>query len=164
MTGSLQLALDKVAEIRALLGTDDPELLHDVIEGQTDLFEIMDWLLDKLADEEGMEDAIAARVKSLGDRKGACQNRQQRLRDALLLCMRVSDQKSLRRPEATVSIAQRLPGLHSVDEGVLPYPFKRSETVVKIDRKAILDAIREGQSVPGVTLDNGGVALTVRRR
>lgn len=162
MSGSLKIELGRVAELRALLGTDDPELLHDVIEGQTDLFEIMDWLLGKLADEEELETAIASRSAVLGERKKACQNRQQRLRDALLYCMTASDQKSLRRPEATLTLTPRKPGVQAVDEAALPEEFWKVER--KVNRSAISDALKEGWIPPGVTLDNGGVALTVRRK
>jgi hypothetical protein len=162
MTGSFQLQLDKVAEIRALLGTDDPELLHDMVEAETDLFELMDWLLAKLADEDGMEEAIASRVKALGERKTACQNRQQRLRDALMLCMAASDQKSLRRPEATVTVTQRKADIQAIDESLLPEAYWKTER--KVSRSAISDALKDGEIPPGVTLDNGGLSLTVRRK
>ncbi|HYH64312.1 MAG TPA: siphovirus Gp157 family protein [Urbifossiella sp.] len=162
MSGNLHLELGKVADLRALLGTDDPDLLHDCIEGQTDLFEIMDWLLGKLADEECLEDAIAARVKALGERKAACVNRQDRLRSALLMCMDASGQKSLRRPEATVSVSQKGPGIAHVDESVLPDAYWKTER--KVSRSAITEALKAGTEVPGVTLGNGGVALTIRRK
>lgn len=162
MSGNLQLELGKVADIRALLGTDDPDLLHDVIEGQTDLFEIVDWLLGRLADEEGLEEAIAARVKALGERKAACGNRQDRLRSALLLCMGASGQKSLRRPEATLSVSMKGPGIAHVDESLLPDAYWKTER--KVSRSAISDALKAGVEVPGVMLSNGGIALSVRRR
>jgi hypothetical protein len=162
MTGNLKLALDQVAALRTLLGDTDPELLHDTIEGQTDLFEIMDWLLGKLGDEEGLESAVTERVKTLGERKAACVARQDRLRSALQMCLDVSGQKSLRRPEATLTLAARKPGIAHIDESLLPDRFW--ETTRRVNRKAIGEAMKDGEVVSGVTLDNGGVSLTVRRK
>jgi hypothetical protein len=162
MVGSLQFTLEKVAEIRALLGDADPELVHDTLEGQTEVFEIMDWLLAKLGDEEGLEEAISSRMKALGERKAACQNRQQRLRDALLACMTATGEKSLRRPEATITLGAKKQGIQSIDEAVLPEPFWK--TTRSVSRTAINEAITKGEPVPGVVLDNGGVSLAVRRK
>ncbi|HZZ77472.1 MAG TPA: siphovirus Gp157 family protein [Gemmataceae bacterium] len=162
MSGSLQFTLDKVAELRALLGDADPDLVHDTLEGQTDVFEIMDWLLAKLGDEEGMEEAISSRLKALGERKSACQNRQQRLRDALLACMTATGEKSLRRPEATVTMGNKKQGIQSIDETALPEVFFKVSRAVS--RSAINEAMAKGETVPGVMLDNGGVTLTVRRK
>jgi hypothetical protein len=162
MTGNLSFTLEKVAEIRALLGDADPELIHDVLEGQTDVFEIMDWLLGKLGDEEGMEEAIAGRVKVLTERKAACQGRQERLRSALHACMVAAGERSLRRPEATVTLSAKKPGIATIDEAELPERFWKVER--KVNRSEITTAIRDGEVVPGVLLDNGGETLTVRRR
>jgi len=41
------------------------------------------------------------------------------------------------------------------DEGAVPDAFKRAVTEVKIDRKAIADAIKAGQEVPGATAEYG---------
>lgn len=162
MTGSLQLTLQQVAAVREAVGEGDPELLHDCIEGQTDLFEVMDWLIGKLADEECLEAAISDRVKTLGERKSACVARQERIRSALQVCLDASGQKSLRRPEATLTIANRKPGIAHIDEAMLPEQFWKVEK--RVNRSAIGEALRDGGQVPGVTLDNGGVSLTVRRK
>ena len=162
MAGSLQFTLEKVAELRALLGDADPDLVHDTLEGQTDVFEVMDWLIAKLGDEEGMEEAIASRLKALGERKTACQNRQQRLRDALLACMTATGEKSMRRPEATITVGNKKQGIQSIDETVLPEAFWK--VTRSVSRTAINEAMAKGDTVPGVMLDNGGIVLTIRRK
>lgn len=162
MSGNMHFTLEKVAELRALLGDADPDLIHDTLEGQTDVFEIVDWLLGKLADEEAMQEAIASRIEALAVRKQACGGRIERLRQALLSCMLAVGEKSLRRPEATVSVASRKPGIQAIDETVLPDRFFKTER--KVNRADVGVALKDGEVVPGVTLDNGGISLTVRRK
>lgn len=162
MAGSLQFTLEKVQELRALLGDADPDLVHDTLEGETDIFELVDWLLAKLGDEEALEAGIAARVAALQQRKAACDARQQRLRDALLMCMTATGEKTLRRPEATVSVGQKKPGIAHVDETLLPDRFFKTER--KVSKSAINEALDKGEAVPGVTMGNGGVSLSVRRK
>lgn len=161
MVSKLTLELERVLEIRALLGTDDPELLHDAVEGETDLFELMDWLLAKETDEIALQEGVAARIAALEARGTSSHNRQQRIRDALRVCMVASGQRSLRRAEATISLKAVPPGISSVDETVLPVDYfvtKRS-----VSRGAIKDAIESGKDVPGVIMSNGGETLQVRR-
>jgi hypothetical protein len=158
----MHIELGKVAEIRALLGSEDPELLHDAIEGQTDLFEIIDWLLGRLADEEEMAVAIVARADALYKRAEACTGRQKRLRDALLACMEASGQKSLRRPEATLTLSARKQGIQAIDETTLPERFWKTER--KVSRSLVMQALAAGEAVPGVLVDNGGVSLAIRRK
>ena len=159
---SIKLELEKVGEIRAMLGDGDPELLHDVLEGQTDIFEIMDWLLGRMADEESMQDAINSRIMSLQDRHTACGGRVKRLRDAIHVCMVAANEKTLRRPEATVTLGNRKPSIQSIDETLLPEQFFK--TTRSVSKSAINEAMKNGEVVPGVTMDNGGVSLTVRRK
>src|SRR4051812_47448449 len=105
MTSNLKLAIEQADAIRKLVGDGDPELLHDMLEGETDVFELVDWLIGKIADEEEIQAAIQARVAALSIRATACEGRIERLRSGLLACMNACGEKSMRRPEATVSVS-----------------------------------------------------------
>lgn len=161
MASNFQLELGKVAEIRALLGDADPDLIHDCLDGETDIYLIMDWLIGKLGDEESMEEAIALRVKALGERKTACQGRQARLRGALHACLTATGERSLRRPEATLTIRPVKPSISDVDESVLPERFFKVTKAVS--KSLINDALAAGELVPGVVMGNGSESLSVRR-
>jgi Siphovirus Gp157 len=162
MSSKLQITLEKVSEIRSLLGDADPELIHDMLEGETDVYEIIDWLLGKLGDEESMEDAIASRLTALAGRKAACSARQARVRSALHACMAATGERSMRRAEATVSLSFKKQGISQIEEAMLPDRFFRMKR--EVDKAAIREAMAAGEVVPGVLLDNGGDTLTVRRK
>ena len=145
-----------------MLGDSDPDLVHDTLEGQTDVFEIMDWLLGKLGDEEAMLDAVAARIAAITERKSGCQGRIDRLRNTLLACMAATGERSLRRPEATITLGVKKQGIQSIDEAALPEAFWK--VARSVSRSAINEALAKGEAVPGVVLDNGGQTLAVRRK
>ena len=144
------------------LKATDPDLVLDTIEGETDLLEIMAWLLRKLGDEDYMQDGITARIADLQTRRRDSEGRSERLRDTLLRCVEATGEKSVRLAEATLSVANRVPGIATIDEALLPETFFRVER--KASRTAINAALKAGEEVPGVTLSNGGSSLTVRRK
>ena len=47
----LQEEIKAVQGLLAQIGRDDPELLEDMIEGQTEFKEIMGWLVNKIKEE-----------------------------------------------------------------------------------------------------------------
>ena len=49
-----------------------------------------------------------------------------------------------------------------VNEELLPDNFIKVER--KVDKKAINEAYKNGEEIPGVMLDNGGLILTVRSK
>lgn len=162
MTSKITITLEKVAELRAMLGDADAELVHDTLEGQTDVFELIDWALDKMADEDVMQEAIKNRIVSLKERCLASEGRIVRLRGVLEVLMAATGEKTARRPEATVTLGWRKPGIASVDESVLPDQFWRVKR--EVSKSSINEALAKGEVVPGVVLDNGCQVLTVRRK
>lgn len=162
MTSKITLTLEKVAELRAVLGDADPDLVHDTLEGETDVFELLDWALDKIAEEEAAQEAIASRITALRERSKASEGRVARLRGILEVLIASTGEKSVRRPEATVTLGWKKPGIALIDEAVLPEQFWKIER--KVSRAAINEALAKGEAVPGIVFDNGGQTLTVRRK
>ncbi len=142
--------------------TDDQETIRDTLEGETDIFGILDWLLGKIGDEDGFAAAVEERIDGLQARLNASKGRRDRLRSLLQSAVEATGEKSLRRPEATVSLTSLKPGIAVIDETVLPERFFKVER--RVDRSAVNAAIRDGEVVPGVVMGNGGTSLTVRRK
>lgn len=162
MPSQIKLTLEKVAELRAMLGDADPDLIRDMIEGETEAFELMDWLLAKEAEEFMFQEAIENRIETLRARQEASGNRRERLRGAIEALMTAIGDKTIRRPDATVTLGWRKPGISSIDESQLPDQFWKIEK--KVSRSAINEAFGKGEIVPGVMMDNGGNTLTIRRK
>ena len=66
-------------------------------------------------------------------------------------------------PDFTVSLRTGPCSLIVIDEQEIPEAYRRPQPP-KLDRKAALDAIARGQNVPGATLSNARVVLSVRRK
>lgn len=162
--------LDSEAEAARLLLTemqragygDDDELLADTVEGETNFVEAVEQALAEMDERAALADAIEARIKAMQDRRERVLASVERVRDAIATAVDASGVKlPLRLPSGTLSISTRQGKLH-IAEDELPASFFKEETVRKLDRPAVLEAMKAGP-VPGVTRGNGMRVLTIRR-
>ena len=75
---------------------------------------------------------------------------------------RVELQK-LQEPDFTVSLRAVPPGLVMSDESLIPADYWKPQPPT-LDRKRLLHILNTGQTVPGVSLGNGGTTISVRTR
>jgi hypothetical protein len=66
-------------------------------------------------------------------------------------------------PDFTMSLRAQPPKLLVTEESTIPEEFWRPQAP-KLERKALLAALKAGAIVPGATLDNGGVTISVRTK
>lgn len=152
------------AQIRnqlAAMAIEDEGLIHDTLEGETDIFECMDWLLRKIAEEDAMVDAIDVQICKLGKRMDSAKGRKERWRELLQMAMEAAGERTVKRPGATITLAPKPQGIQVADESLIPDEFFIVETIRKLDRKKLKEAAIE-KGVAGVLLDNGGLTLRVR--
>lgn len=160
---SIKDELDKVTALRiayAELFTGDEDLLLDALEGQTNILECVDWILDKLSNAEALEEALAIQIKSMGERKARFQVQQERFRALLNTCLTLTTLDKIERPRATVSLRQTPPKVIVTDEAILPEDYVRVKR--EPDKVAIGAALKSGMEVAGATLGNGGQTITVK--
>jgi hypothetical protein len=138
---------------------EDEDLRADMLEGSTNLHEIMERLLSEEREADGLVEATKARIDKLATRRASFRNRQQSLRDVMMSIMQLADLRKLKFPEATISISRRGPAVQIIDESLIP------DTLCKIKREvsktAIKEALAAGFSVPGATLDNGSETIRI---
>ena len=155
---TLKLALGEYAE--------DGDLLQDMIEGETSLFEMIDLVVDRIGQEQELIDGIQKRQDELAARKERIRYRQAGLKAMIEQAMQIMDAKKLERPEATLSLSKRAPKLVIYDEAEVPGQFfKRQDP--KIDRKSLADALKAIEdprdAIPGARLEPSPQTLTIRR-
>jgi hypothetical protein len=75
--------------------------------------------------------------------------------------MERADIRKIVEPDFTASLRRTPPGLLIVDDSQVPESFWRPQPP-KLDRRALLAAVKAGQDIRGAALDNGGTALSVR--
>jgi hypothetical protein len=141
---------------------DDPGLMLVLAESQTNLLETLDHLLEADLNDDALisglklhKDTIALRMHRLQERR---ESRRSILEQALFLL----DRKTLERPLATLSLANRAPALIIEEEAQIPARF--FELKPSLNRRLAKEALEAGEEVPGARLSNGSVTLTVRRR
>lgn len=161
--GNFALAHSQVAAVALMLtDCDDEQLKLDTLEGQTDLFELERYLLGKVEDDEGVIASLAVQIEDRQTRKKAAETRKERRRDAMKALLECAKLDKLVLPEATLSVRDVPPKAIVNDPEAVPdelCKIKRSP-----DMAAIKAEMESGRAVPGVTLDNGAVSLTIRRK
>lgn len=156
-----------VAALRASLaqiGLDgDEEALDIAIEGETNLIEAIDKLLLQIAQDEALEagalraaDDIKARAERFGKRAEAA-------RAVIEQAFMVAELDKVERPTATLFLTRRGPKAEIAEEAAIPAEFWKAGDP-RLDRKALLAALKEGRAVPGACLSNCAPSLTVRSK
>lgn len=148
------------AQVRALAGDDDDAFV-DTLEGTTDALEMVSAVLRQVREAEAFAASCRALAASYTDRARRLEEREERLRGALVSFLSEIGEQSLRLPEGTIS---RRPGSRLVvgqlNPDVLP------DSLVRIKREPSLTAIKEaldaGTVLPGLSLSNGGETLSIR--
>jgi hypothetical protein len=139
----------------------DVETVRDTIEGQYQLNELI-----ALATEEGMVDAtlcnsIQEMIDKLKDRKDRIEKRISLRREAILAAMVTAEIHKLEVPTATLSRKKLPPTALILEEAEIPSDFWEPQAP-KLSKKAVLEALKAGQRVPGAQLSNGGETLQIR--
>jgi hypothetical protein len=141
----------------------DPEFLLDVAEGETNLLEALDALIEADLFDDSMLEGISVAEHALAYRKQRFETRRRTRRAIMERALVLLDQKRLERPAATLTLTERAPKVEIDDESALPSRFFRTPDPV-VDKKAIKQALDADEEVPGAHMSNSFISLTVRRR
>jgi hypothetical protein len=137
-----------------------------VIEGETSLHETIAAAIDQIDNLDVMVIGLKAKEEAFADRRKAIEARAESLRAAIEQAMIAAEQTNIPLPTATVFISKRKPSLIVENEAEIPSEFfiEQERPAPKLDKRALAAALADGRAVPGATLDNGTVSLTIRRK
>lgn len=100
---------------------------------------------------DSMTAALDETIKKLQDRKKAFQNRKERLKAYTLEAMKQHGIEKIECPECTISIQKTPPSAEVYEPKMIPVEYwKHPEPV--LDKKALLDDLKEGVVVQGARL------------
>lgn len=154
--------LNNAVRIRQMLGeTDDAQLILDTIEGETDLAEACVAVLEECNEDEILIAGLAAHIGELQTRKGRMEKSVETRRNIILMAMEKAGLGTIRSPLGTMTARPTPPKTVIADEALIPAKFWKPSDP-KLDRAALAEALKAGESVPGASLTNGGVTLSVR--
>jgi hypothetical protein len=149
-----------VASLADVLG-DDAELAADTIEGETNLQEVIRSALGRIVELDTMTEGIKVTQDALASRKARLEKQREMIRESLAVALEVACIKKMETPLATISLRAVPPRVEVIDESAIPATYWKPQEP-RLDRKAVLDALKDKRDVPGATLSNGGMAVTIR--
>lgn len=149
-----------LANIRDVIGDDD-EMALTAVEGETGLIEAITQAVHRLHELDAHAEAIGIQMKSLGERKSRFEAQHGRIKAAVAVAMGQAELRKLELPFATLSIRAVPPKAEITDEPLIPAKFWKPQDP-KLDRKALLDALKAKEDVPGAMLSNGGETLAIK--
>lgn len=159
LTREAEAARTLLLNITDVIG-DDEQAAADAVEGETSFNEACAAAVVRLAELDTHDAALSAHLETLRARRDRFKKQAEGIRSALATALAQADIKKLELPTATLSRRPVAASVIVLDEASIPAGFwKRGEP--KLDRKALLAALKDKQDVPGATLSNGGETVAV---
>lgn len=144
---------------------DDQEFLSDMVEGETNLFEITEKLLRAIAGDEARIKGIAEMVKIHNDRRDRLKERTQCIKAILQTGLEMSGLNKIESDLATIGLRAVPDKLIITEESMIPSDFFEPQPP-KLDRRALLVGLKNHPAnttpLQGATLSNGGQTIAVR--
>jgi len=169
--------------LRAMGADDDEQLVLDTVEGETDFFEVVDQVLERIAEDGAMVKAIEAQVADLAARKDRFKKRIDTHKALLEQAFIEADLPKVERPLATAYLSNRAPKVIVETESDIPAKYWKPGDP-KLDTKALLEDLKARREalealpedpaeraeafaalppeIPGATLSNGLRSLSIR--
>lgn len=158
----LEREAQAAAALLAELNSDNAELNHDMVEGETAFFEVVQSALDEIGECEIQSEGLAAHIAKLEERKRRADARAARIKGLIDQAFQVAEIKSHKFTTATITTKKVPPKTIVTDESALPSRFFAAQPP-KLDRKALTDALKGGEHIDGASLSNGGTTIQIRR-
>lgn len=147
-------------QVKRLVGDEDPQLLIDMIEGETRLLEAVDALHKSMLEDAAIEAGAKAMAEQMSSRASAAKRRSEKKRMAIQGAMTKLNLTSLKRPTATFSVRAKPAKVEVYDESAVPSQLFRIKK--EVDKAAIRKALEQGEEIPGCELVDGEMTLSVR--
>ena len=158
----LRLAMDALLRDNPTL-EDDEVLRADMLEGATNMIEVLERLAGAYAADRDRVLIQTMRINNATDRRARFVRRIEHLRGLMLSIMQAGDLKKLVLPMATLTQRKGQQGIvGEPDVDALPDEFVRTKR--EADRVAIREALLAGRKVPGLSLSNAPPSLQIKEK
>ena len=163
----LTLAAISYRSLRDRLRAEDPQIdeqtLADTVEGLTDLHEIVTAIIRSALTDEALVTGLKCRIADMQGRLDRLQDRASKRRQIAKDVMVELDLKKITAPDFTVSIRPGTPALLMLDEAAVPSIYWEPREP-RLNRQGLLNELKGGADIEGVTLSNPEPVLSVRTR
>jgi hypothetical protein len=141
----------------------DNDTLTDTLEGITDLHEMIAAVIRSALVDDALSTGLRGRLNDMKERLKRLEERGAKKRQLALDAMDEVGLNKLQQPDFTASTRFGSPSLVVTTEGAVPSPYWVPQPP-KLDRQALLGALKRGTNVPGVQLNNPKPVLVVRTK
>lgn len=116
--------------------------------------------IEAIAKYRDLQEAAAERIKKMQQTKKTAENCEKRLKERLLFAMGIFGESKKEVGIHKLSVRNNV-SVGIEDESLLPECYIKTTTVTAPDKAAILTALKEGQVIPGASLETNQ-SLTIR--
>src|SRR5262245_4249393 len=164
---NLEFAAITYRTIRDRLRLEDPTLdeqtLSDTVEGLTDLHEIVAAIVRAALADEALATGLKGRIAEMQDRLERLQECAAKRRHIAKDVMVELDLKKITAPDFTISVRPGIPALLVLDEAAVPSIYWEPREP-RLNRRGLLNELKGGADIDGVTLSNPEPVLSVRTK
>lgn len=154
------LARTIIAETRSLVG-DEADMIENAVEGETNLNEAMALAIERLAELETLMEASSELMQTLKARFDRFADQHTSLKEMLGVALEATGQRRFETPLATISLKRVPPKVEITNEADIPARFWKVPEP-RLDKRAIADALKKDEAVPGCVLGNGGTSIQIK--
>jgi hypothetical protein len=141
----------------------DAETLTDTLEGLSDIREMIAAVIRSALEDEALADGLKNRMADMKLRLDRLERRAERKRDLAASALIEADIAKLSECDFTASLRTGSPTLEVTAEQAIPDEYWKMQAP-KLDRQALLQALKAGVVVEGAALVAGRPLLTVRTK
>ena len=153
--------------IRERVRAQDPQIdeqtLADTVEGLTELHEIIAAIVRAALADEALATGLRGRIAEMQDRLERLQNCAAKRRQIAKDVTVELDLKKIMAPDFTVSVRPGMPALLVLDEAAVPSIYWEPREP-RLNRQELLNELKGGADIEGVTLSNPEPVLSVRTK
>jgi Gp157 protein len=164
---SIEFAAITYRVIRDRIRAEDPHIdeqtLADTVEGLTDVHEILAAIVRAALADEALANGLKDRIAEMQDRLDRLQDCAAKRRQIAKEAMIELDVKKITAPDFTVSVRPGMPSLLVLDEAAVPSIYWEPREP-RLNRQGLVNDLKQGAEIGGVTLSNPEPVLSVRTR
>lgn len=160
--------LKKEAEAAAVLrdqlsdiAAGDEDFITDSIEGETSLFEKLNAVAARIVTDKSLSAAIGATIEKLEARRERIENRIELSYALVASAMDIAGLTKHEAPACTMSIRPTPRKVIVTEESEIPSRFYKTPAPT-LDKRALLEALKDDEIIPGATLSNGGKTIQLK--
>ena len=154
---SIKDCIGNIRKIAELLEDDDPDKI-DMMDIEGDYTSLMNWALVKRAENIAQANAAKELVDRYQARKKSFENKADSMKGIIESLMDAANESKFKSECGSASFRNIAPKPVVTDEILVPNRFYKKT----IDKTAINKAVKDGEEILGVSMDNGGRSLTIR--